>query len=48
MQLLQSEGSSIYRDSAYTDYKDEDLAWETENIRLLTKDVRLNNIQDLI
>jgi hypothetical protein len=31
------EGSSIYRDSAYTDYKDEDLAWDAENIRLLTQ-----------
>ena len=30
------EGSSIYRDSAYTDYVDEDLAYEAESICLLT------------
>jgi Transposase DDE domain len=31
------EGSNIYRDSAYTDYADEDVAQEAENIHLLTQ-----------
>lgn len=31
------EHSKIYRDSAYTDYTDEDLARESENIHLLTQ-----------